>query len=742
LGRPTQPSLLYRFAEDCRAVKRRESSGCLKVCRGDLADRSQPLKQTGDRASFAVTLATRATIRGMTQAASAPPSRPDSRPESKPDPSMFQFTGGLLERSIYVERPADRLLPEALLAGEYCHILAPRQIGKTSLCFRTARALIRRGVRCANVDVTAAGTPSTAEEWYFGLVDEIARRLRMPDPLDEWQKRAGVAPAQRFRDFVRALVEKDPTETRLVIFLDEIEMVRLAPVDVDDFLLILRSFHEERGQSPALRRLSFCLIGVTTPNDLIKNKSVTPFNVSKAIRIDDFTREECDGLAPGLTDLDASAPALLDAVYGWTDGHPYMTMRACFELARQMGVTRGAEQAAVDEVVRGQFLDRPLEDTNLNYAARRFEDPKFERDGARLADKIQLYRRVLARQDPPAHNESAVQMELRICGMVKDVEVSPGRRVLRPRNRIYERALDTEWLRSKGERRFFSEAVWKWLDAGKDEAALLRGVVLEKAQAWAKTNPLSEDEQAFLDASQRSETQMLEDKHTRMTVEVARVETQQKEAGEELTRTREALEKARAEIAEAVASSAREQAKLKAKEKATKRLLWLAVLAITFIVVASAVVVSQLNAKLAAGRADLHALEGATRHKIDEAERARKTAEESIAETAKSRADNERANEEIQKKLVEVARQDQSLKEAEAARDKANEELKAANGRMKAALVYVSQNRDLNEKADKFERQLRACDTEKTRLMQESKRQQFATPPAKATSGPSQDPYP
>ena len=117
-------------------------------------------------------------------------------------------------------------------------------------------------------------------------------------------------------------------------------------------------------------------------------------------------------------------------------------MRACFELSRQGRVRGGSEQAAVDEIVRELFLERPLEDTNMNYAARRFEDPKFERDGARLADKIQLYRRVLAQKDPPAHNESAVQMELRICGMVKDVEVAPGKRVLRSRNRIYERALD------------------------------------------------------------------------------------------------------------------------------------------------------------------------------------------------------------------------------------------------------------------------------------------------------------
>lgn len=584
------------------------------------------------------------------------------------DPSRFQFTGGLLERSIYVERPADRLLPEALLSGEYCHILAPRQIGKTSLCFRAARELARRGVRCALVDVTAAGTPSTAEEWYFGLVDEIARRLRMPDPLDDWQRRPGVAPAQRFRDFMRGLVEGDSNRAPLVVFLDEIEMVRLAPVDVDDFLLMLRSFHEERGQSPALGRLSFCLIGVTTPNDLIKNKSVTPFNVSRPIRVDDFTRAECDGLAPGLAGLDASPTALLDAVYGWTDGHPYMTMRACFELARQKKVTRGAEQAAADDVVRDLFLDRPLEDTNINYAARRFEDPRFERDGARLADKIQLYRRVLAHKDPPAHNESAVQMELRICGMVKDVEVTPGRRVLRSRNHIYERALDTEWLRSKGERRFVSEAVWKWLDAGKDEAALLRGVVLEKALSWAATNVLSEDEQAFLDASQKHATQSLERERVRITQEVVATD-------EELTKARDALAKATSDKTAAEAARetlAEQQANLKATLRKTKRLVSLAVSGIALAAVLAGLAVWRTTSALNQQQMSTGLLESQAR----------------LAKQEKEDADRER----------EAALLDKET--AEAAQQEAERKLEDLEEQKKLVKQYVDDNKDLKQKTD------------------------------------------
>lgn len=649
------------------------------------------------------------------------------------DPSRFQFTGGLLERSIYVERAADRVLPEALLAGEYCHILAPRQIGKTSICFRAARELAKRGVRCAQVDVTAAGTPSTAEEWYFGLVDEIARRLKMPDPLDVWQARPGVAPAQRFRDYVRALVEGERGEAPLVIFLDEIEMVRLSPVDVDDFLLILRSFHEERGMSPALRRLSFCLIGVTTPNDLIKNKSVTPFNVSRAIRVDDFTRAEIDALAPGLLGLDADPAALLDAVYRWTDGHPYMTMRACFELARRRDVARGKEQAAVDAVVRELFLERPLEDMNLNYAARRFEDPKFDREGTRLADKIQLYRRVLSQKEPPAHNESAVQMELRICGMVKDVETAPGKRVLMPRNRIYESALDMEWLRSKGDRRFVSDAVWKWLDSGKNEAALLRGVVLEKALGWAATNVLSEDEQAFLDASQRHETHALEMERTRITQEVVLAQSAQKEAGEELAKARAALAKATAEKGEAEAARealADQQAHLKASVKATKRWLYTALMGLVVVAVLAGVVMQQANAKLVASRTAARDAELSMSALSLDYAKLKSEVDRLKPQTDEVRRKDEeirRKTEEIQKKDDELRKKDEELSVRSEDIRKKDEELKWKIAEVKEANANLARNKDVAATLERTEKELGRCQTENKQLKQGKGR--FATPP-------------
>jgi AAA-like domain len=360
----------------------------------------------------------------------------------------FHFTGSLLPTSVYVERPADRLLLALLREGTYCHILAPRQIGKSSLRARVTRELKREGIRCASVDLTVCGSSADPEQWYFGLVSEVASRLSLPDPLSFWEEHRHVAASRRWAAYLEHILKTDVEKRRVVILLDEIESVRLVPFPIDDFLLSIRGLFEARSEDEDFCRLTFCLIGVTTPNDLVKDKLITPFNVSTQVRLDDFTREQMNALGPGLADLGPPATPLLDAVYEWTDGHPYMTMRACAALVGRGRVEPGQEREIVEQVVREQFLERPLEDANLSYAARRFEDTRHERQGAPIGERIALYRRLLDGKQVPADSESAVQMELRLSGMIKDVEGTGGRR-LKIRNKIFETALDRDWLTGK-----------------------------------------------------------------------------------------------------------------------------------------------------------------------------------------------------------------------------------------------------------------------------------------------------
>ena len=53
----------------------------------------------------------------------------------------FFVAGGTLRTSdpSYVTRPADAELLQQLQAGEFCYVLTPRQMGKSSLMVRTAQ---------------------------------------------------------------------------------------------------------------------------------------------------------------------------------------------------------------------------------------------------------------------------------------------------------------------------------------------------------------------------------------------------------------------------------------------------------------------------------------------------------------------------------------------------------------------------------------------------------------------------
>ena len=138
----------------------------------------------------------------------------------------FQSGGTLREGSLYVERRADRELPEALLHGELCYVLAPRQMGKSSLRARVEAVLRAQGARATAIDLTALGsTGVTPDQWYFGLVDELARRLKLSDPARFWSEHERLPPVRRWSLFLRKRVLGRGT-VPVILFLDEIDSVR------------------------------------------------------------------------------------------------------------------------------------------------------------------------------------------------------------------------------------------------------------------------------------------------------------------------------------------------------------------------------------------------------------------------------------------------------------------------------------------------------------------------------------
>ncbi|MGH8591300.1 MAG: AAA-like domain-containing protein, partial [Gammaproteobacteria bacterium] len=67
----------------------------------------------------------------------------------------FFVVGGTVrpEAPSYVQRAADRELLEHAAAGQFCYVLTPRQMGKSSLMERTAIDLERKNTSCVIIDL-------------------------------------------------------------------------------------------------------------------------------------------------------------------------------------------------------------------------------------------------------------------------------------------------------------------------------------------------------------------------------------------------------------------------------------------------------------------------------------------------------------------------------------------------------------------------------------------------------------
>ena len=406
--------------------------------------------------------------------------------------SHLQAGGTVLREAIYVARAADAELIEAQSKGDFCFVLGPRQIGKSSLLMRTSWHLSALGIRCVVIDLTSLGTQSSPSEWYFGLTETIASVLEMPDPAEYWERRGALPPVQRFFRFLRDEVLVASGDCPVVLFIDEIDSIVSLPFPADDFFAAIRASYNARAEDIIYRRLSFCLLGVASPSELIRDPTRTPFNIGRAIHLEDFTREEAVAFLPALTALGRNAHEWLDAVFNWTDGHPYMTQRLCRSVIEEIAPSTSVE-ASVRKVVEQVFLTKGrMEDPNLAYAERRLlRHPEKEA-------MLYVYRSLLsAGPNGLVGSASSIEMELQLAGMIKEVR-EEGRIMLRVRNLVFATVFDLEWVREHQLARRFNAQIEQWSAAGKPDSLLLQGSEMLEMVSWINNRKnITQEELAF-----------------------------------------------------------------------------------------------------------------------------------------------------------------------------------------------------------------------------------------------------
>ncbi|MEO2004406.1 MAG: AAA-like domain-containing protein, partial [Candidatus Poribacteria bacterium] len=349
----------------------------------------------------------------------------------------FYVAGGTLrpDAPSYVRRQADDDLYDALSRREFCYVLTSRQMGKSSLMARAAQRLRGDGGTAILLDLTAIGQNVTVEQWYDGLLARMGEQLDLEDELEAfWDENEGLPPVQRWTTALLRVV-LPARDGQVVVFVDEIDVVQSVPFSTGEFFAAIREAYTRRSEDEELERLSFCLIGVATPSDLIEDSLTTPFNIGVRIELTDFGADEVAPLAEGLGRGDASA-ALVRRVLHWTGGHPYLTQRLCRAVAEDASVSSDAD---VDRLCEGLFFsDRAQEqDDNLQFV--RNQMLRRDTDHAAL---LTMYGQVLRGKTVLPDETSPLVNILRLAGIAG---VEQGR--LRVRNRIYERVFDAAWVR-------------------------------------------------------------------------------------------------------------------------------------------------------------------------------------------------------------------------------------------------------------------------------------------------------
>lgn len=254
--------------------------------------------------------------------------------------TAIQFPGAPvpLDSPLYIKRPPieELVCDEIRQPGCLIRIKAPKKMGKSSLLIRIVAHARLEAYQVVTLDF------QEADEAIFASLDKflrwfcanVSRNLNLVVQVnDYWDSEMGskVSCKIYFEAYLLKQIQRP-----IVLVLNEVNRVFEHPHIAQDFLPMLRFWHEVAKQNQTWQKLRLVVVHTTEIYIPLKlNQS--PFNVGLAVALPRFTQEQVHDLAQryGLNwAVGAAGAQRLAPLHRMIGGHPYLVNLALYHLCR------------------------------------------------------------------------------------------------------------------------------------------------------------------------------------------------------------------------------------------------------------------------------------------------------------------------------------------------------------------------------------------------------------------------
>ncbi len=255
-------------------------------------------------------------------------------------PRSTDFPGAVLpvDSRFYILRPPTetQVYTEILQPGALIRIRAPEKWGKTSLMERVLAQAKTYGYQTVRLNFQQANTEVLTDlqrflRWFCA---NITQQLQLTAQLDDyWDTDLGsnVSCTNYLQGGVLAQLEAP-----LVIAMDNTHRLFEYPTIAQDFLPLLRVWHEEARNLANWAKLRLVVV-YSTEVYIPLQLHQSPFNVGLPVRLQNFSLPQTEEFARrhGLNNLtNEPGRSDLQQLYALVDGHPYLLHLAFYRISR------------------------------------------------------------------------------------------------------------------------------------------------------------------------------------------------------------------------------------------------------------------------------------------------------------------------------------------------------------------------------------------------------------------------